>query len=219
MGQMPVLFVMTVTTAEQGNVRVHGLFIGENRKTFEEAAALAEQINVYYLDHPVKKALVYAEPREFKTSWLANKALYRMRMAMAPGGELIVLAPGMYQFGETEENDRLIRKYGYKGKREIWDAYKKNRELQENMPVTFHLIHGSIEEDFVYTYAVKKLEKKDIEEVGYRYADFDSTAGRYQIETLQPGWNITEDGEEVFYVENPALGLWIYKEGYTAEIR
>jgi len=38
--------------------------------------------------------------KEFKTTWLGNKSIYRTRLAMETGGELIVLAPGVHKFGE-----------------------------------------------------------------------------------------------------------------------
>ena len=210
--EFPILFVMTVTTAINENVHVHGIFIGEKRDSFEAAVEMSKKVNVYTLEKPIHKAIAYMEPKEFKTSWLANKALYRLRMAMEEGGELIVLAPGMYQFGETKENDALIRKYGYCGKEALIKLYQENQDLQENIPVAFHLIHGSVENRFTYTLAVKELSKVDIETVGYHYANYDDVIKKYHInvDTMKTGWIITQEGEEVYFVEKPALGLWVY---------
>ena len=69
------------------------------------------------LDKPLKKVVVYLEPMEFKTTWLGNKSVYRTRMAIADEGELIVLAPGLKEFGEPTrkalimEDMLLLRKF------------------------------------------------------------------------------------------------------------
>ena len=109
----PILFVLTVCTAPGGKIRTHGLFIGEDRKCLEAAIALAQEKNIDFVDTGIKKCVVYLDPAEFKSTWLGNKSVYRTRMAIADGGELIVLAPGVETFGEDPEIDRLIRKYGY----------------------------------------------------------------------------------------------------------
>ena len=33
---------------------------------------------------------------------------------------------------------------------------------------------------------------------------------KYNPDKLKDGWN-TVDGEEIFYISNPGLGLWAYK--------
>jgi hypothetical protein len=82
------------------------------------------------------------------STWLGNKAVYRTRMAMADGGELIILAPGVKEFGEDHEIDRLIRKYGYRGTPATLAAVKANEELRNNLSAAAHLIHGSSEGRF-----------------------------------------------------------------------
>ena len=138
---MPLMYVLTVTThTEEDGVIIHGLFIGRERKIFEEAVALSQEKNLEFVEKPLKKVVVYLDEQEFKSTWLGNKAIYRTRMAIADGGELIVLAPGVRRFGEDMENDRLIRKYGYVGRMKVLELYKQNEDLQNNQSVAAHQI-------------------------------------------------------------------------------
>ena len=210
----PVLFVLTVTTAPLGITQTHGLYISESRKGFELGIDLCQEKNLNFLDKAIKKCVVYLEPKEFKSTWLGNKAVYRTRMAIADGGELIILAPGVSKFGEDLKNDELIRKYGYQGRLKVLELFKSNQELKENMGITAHLIHGSSDGRFSVTYAVKKISKEEIESVHFNAASYDEMIKIYDPEKLKAGWNIMPDGEEIFYVPNPALGLWIDKNRF-----
>jgi nickel-dependent lactate racemase len=209
----PVLFVLTVTTAPEGKIRTHGLFIGEGRRCFTEAVKLAQKKNIDFVEHGLKKCIVYLNPDEFRSTWLGNKAVYRTRMAMADGGDLIVLAPGVERFGEDNQVDTLIRKYGYKGRRTILKEFNDPAcsDLQENMGAAAHLIHGSSDGRFRITYAVKNISKAAIEGVGFIAADYDEVSEKYDPEKLHYGYN-TVNGEEAFFIPNPALGLWINRE-------
>ena len=42
--------------------------------------------------------------------------------------------------------------------------------------------------------------------------DYNEAISRYNPETLKAGWNIMPDGEEIYYIPTPALGLWEGKE-------
>ena len=119
LGSVPLGYILTVTTNTGDGVHIHGLFCGRERSGFEQAVAQSAELNFIRLDRPIKHCVVYLDPREFKSTWLGNKAVYRTRLAMADGGELTVLAPGVERFGEDEENDRLIRKYGYVGRENV----------------------------------------------------------------------------------------------------
>ncbi len=213
----PILWVLTVTTAPQGKVRMHGLFIGEGRECLTEAVKLAQQKNIDFVPHGLKTCVVYLDPNEFKSTWLGNKAIYRTRMAMADGGRLIILAPGVEKFGEDAECDRLIRKYGYRGRLNTLAAFERpeNADLRANMGAAAHLIHGSSDGRFSITYAVKKIAKSEIEGVGFEAADYDDMIKRYNPDTLKYGYN-TVDGEPVYFIPNPALGLWIDRERFQA---
>ena len=212
----PILFVLTVTTAPGGDIRTHGLFIGDTRLVLEKAVALSQEKNIDFVETGIKKCVVYLDPEEFQSTWLGNKAVYRTRMAIADGGELIVLAPGVKRFGEDMEVDRLIRKYGYRGRIHTLEQFEKpeNQDLRDNMGAAAHLIHGSSDGRFDITYAVKKISCEEIEGVGFRAADYDQLAARYDPAKLQYGYNTMPDGEEIYFIPNPALGLWINREKF-----
>ena len=209
-GRIPVLFALTVTTAPGGKIRQHGLFIGEGRECLTAAVKLAQEKNVDYVERGLTKCVVYLDPSEFTSTWLGNKAIYRTRMAMADGGELIVLAPGVERFGEDPAVDALIRKYGYRGRLHTLEVFEKpeNDDLRANMGAAAHLIHGSSDGRFSITYAVKKITQAEIEGVGFKAADYDEMAAKYDPAKLAYGYNDV-DGEQVYFIPNPALGLWI----------
>jgi len=210
----PIMFVLTVTTAPGGNTLTHGLYIGSERKGFELGIIKAQEKNLIFLDRGIKKCVVYLEPKEFKSTWLGNKAVYRTRMAIEDGGELLILAPGINKFGEDPYNDELIRKYGYQGRLKVLEMFKNDEILKKNMSISAHLIHGSSDGRFSVTYAVKNITQAEVESVYFNAADYDEMAKRYNPKKLNAGWNIMPDGEEIFYIPNPALGLWIDKNRF-----
>jgi len=215
---MPVLYVLTVIGREQsGELVVRGLFIGDDEECFLKASELSLEVNFEMLGEALSKVVVYLEPEEFKSTWLGNKSIYRTRMALADRGELVVLAPGLHTFGEDPEIDRLIRKYGYRTSPEILKAVEVNEELQNNLSAAAHLIHGSSEGRFDITYCPGKLSREEMESVNYRYADLEEMMARYRPENLRDGFNTLPDGEEIFYISNPALGLWSWKEKFNRE--
>lgn len=206
---LPLMYVLTVTTADQEAVSIHGLFIGRERALFEAAVKLSQEKNLNFLDEPLRKVVVYLDEQEFKSTWLGNKAIYRTRLAMARGGQLIILAPGVRKFGEDDEIDRLIRKYGYVGREQVISLIGRNRDLQENLAVAAHLIHGSSDGQFDITYAVAKLTRAEIEQVNFRYQALEEALRLYNPALLRDGYNTLPDGEQIFYISNPALGLWV----------
>ena len=216
LNQRPILFVLTVCTAPQGQIRTHGLFIGEKRAALEAAIALAQEKNIDFVDTGIQKCVVYLDPSEFKTTWLGNKSVYRTRMAIADGGELLVLAPGVTHFGEDPQVDKLIRKYGYRGRIHTLEEFEKpeNQDLRDNMGAAAHLIHGSSDGRFTITYAVRNIAKEEVEGVGFQAADYDEMIRRYDPAKLQYGYNTLPDGEVIYYIPNPALGLWINREKF-----
>jgi len=212
---MPVLYALTVIGRDRaGELVVRGLFVGDDEACFLKAAALSLEVNFEMLESPLPRVVVYLEPEEFKSTWLGNKSIYRTRMAMADRGELVVLAPGLTSFGEDPEIDRLIRKYGYRTSPEILKAVEENQELKNNLSAAAHLIHGSSEQRFNITYCPGQLSRNEIQSVNYAYADLDEMMDHYQPESLQEGFNTLPDGEEIFYISNPALGLWSWKEKF-----
>ena len=209
---LPIVYVHTVIGRDpDGSLQIRGLYVGDDPEVFNQAAALSLQVNFELVDEPLKKVVVYLDPAEFKSTWLGNKAVYRTRMAMADGGELIVLAPGLKEFGEDAEIDRLIRKYGYRGTPASLAAVRANVELQNNLSAAAHLIHGSSEGRFGITYCPGHLTRQEIESVNFRHADLATMLQRYDPAKLKDGWNTLSDGERFFYVSNPALGLWAHR--------
>ncbi len=209
---LPIVYVQTVLSrGEDGKLVVRGLFIGDDSECFELAAKLSLEVNFEMLDEPLDKVVVYLDPAEFKSTWLGNKSIYRTRMAIADGGELVVLAPGVKEFGEDGEIDRLIRKYGYVTTPEVLQAIKENPELGDNLSAAAHLIHGSSEGRFKITYCPGYLSREEIESVNYQYGDLAEMSKRYDINRLHEGFNTMPDGERVYYISNPAVGLWAYR--------
>ena len=214
--QMPIVYVLTVIGKNStGQMALKGLFIGDDYECFQLASELSLTINFDLLDKPLKKVVVYLDPQEFKSTWLGNKSIYRTRMAIADGGELIVLAPGLREFGEDPEIDRLIRKYGYRTTPEVMQFVKENSDLQNNLSAAAHLIHGSSENRFTVIYCPGYISREEIESVNFRYGELAPMLARYDPAKMQDGFNILPDGEEVFYISNPALGLWATKERFN----
>ena len=153
--------------------------------------------------------MVYLDPIEFKSTWLGNKAIYRTRMAMADKGELVIIAPGLKEFGEDAEIDRLIRKYGYLGTETTLDQVKRNEELQSNLSAAAHLIHGTSESRFTITYATQHLSRSEVESVGYQWADLAESVSKYDPGNLTDGYQTN-----FFYISNPAQGLRALKSQF-----
>jgi len=206
-----VEYVLTVTVTENEKTDIIGLYIGKSREGFTRAVKLSQKHNLNYLESPIKTCVVWLSEQEFHSTWVGNKAVYRTRMAMSDGGRLIILAPGVKMFGEDAENDRLIRKYGYIGRENVLMLCKTETELQNNLSVAAHLIHGSPDGRFSVTYAVSELRQDEIEGVAFNYMPLDEAMAKYDPAKLKPGYNTMEDGEEIFFIENPATGLWALK--------
>jgi nickel-dependent lactate racemase len=212
-GHLPVVYVQTVVARnESGQLVVRGLFIGDDEEVFRLAAALSRKVNFIILDKPLKKVVVYLDPSEYKSTWLGNKSIYRTRMALADKGELIVLAPGLKEFGEDPEMDRLIRRYGYRGTPATLKALSENDELKENPGAAAHLIHGSSEGRFSITYCPGHLTRAEIESVNYKYADLAIMLNKYNPYLLKDGFYKLANGEEFYLISNPAVGLWSVKK-------
>jgi nickel-dependent lactate racemase len=213
---LPVVYIQTVIGRDDNNCLVmKGIFIGDDEEVFRMAAELSIKVNFTLVEKPLKKVVVYLDPSEFRSTWLGNKSIYRTRMAMADNGELIVLAPALKEFGEDKEIDRLIRKYGYRGTPSTLKSLKESKELQDNLSAAAHLIHGSSEGRFSITYCPGFLSKEEIESVNFRYHDLTTMLEKYDPQKMKDGFNTMKDGEEIFYISNPALGLWTSKERLT----
>ena len=210
---LPVVYIHTVVGRnETGKLVIRGLYVGDDYEVFRLACDLSLKVNFTALDKPLSKTVVYLDPAEFKSTWLGNKSIYRTRMAMADEGELIILAPGLKEFGEDKEIDRLIRKYGYRGTLSTLKAVEKNAELKDNLSAAAHLIHGSSEGRFSITYCPGHLTKQEIESVNFRFGDLKTYMKKYDPSKLKEGYNTLQNGEEIYYISNPAIGLWASKD-------
>ena len=208
---LPIVYVLTVVgRGENGGLAVRGLFIGDDIECFQLAAELSLKVNIDIVDEPIRKAVVYLDPHEFHSTWLGNKAVYRTRMALADGAELIVLAPGVREFGEDKRIDELIRKYGYFGTSATLEAVSANADLAGDLSAAAHLIHGSSEGRFSIRWCPGHLSKEEVESVGFEYGELSEMTRRYDPEKLSHGYN-TVDGEEIFFIANPGLGLWAHR--------
>ncbi len=212
----PVLYFLTVIGKNNHEDQViRGLFIGNDPECFNLASELSLKVNLELVEKPLMKTVVYLDPAEYKSTWLGNKSIYRTRMAIADDGELIILAPGLKEFGEDPEIDRLIRKYGYRGTPSILQAVEENEEMRNNLSAAAHLIQGSSEDHFRITYCPGSLTENEIKSVNFNYADYRVMIRKYNPEKLKGGINIMPDGEEIFFISNPALGLWAYRNMFN----
>lgn len=219
LAERPILFLLTVTTAPAGTTLTHGLFGGREREALEAAVALSQEKNIDFLPRGIAKCVCYLDPREYHSTWLGNKAIYRTRMAIANGGDLLVLAPGVETFGEDAQVDALIRKYGYCGRERVLGLLNspEGADLRENAGAAAHLIHGSSDGRFRVTYAVRPEMREAIEHVAFQSAEIGEMLRRYDPQKLTYGYNTLPDGETIFYIPNPALGLWIDRERFERE--
>jgi hypothetical protein len=209
---LPIVYALTVIgRTEDDGLAVRGLFIGDDAECFHRASELSLKVNFETLDAPIKKAVVYLDPHEFHSTWLGNKAVYRTRMALADNAELIILAPGVKTFGEDKSIDALIRRFGYHGTPATLAAVDRNMDLANDLSAAAHLIHGSSEGRFTIRWCPGHLSKDEVEGVGFEYGDLKEMLARYSPEKLRQGYNRVE-GEDVFYIGNPGLGLWASRD-------
>jgi len=208
---LPIVYVHTVVGRKaDGGLAVRGLFIGDDADCFLKAAELSLKVNFEMVEEPIRKAVVFLDPAEFHSTWIGNKAIYRTRMALADGAQLIVLAPGVHEFGEDKGIDKLIRKYGYGGTPATLEAVRKNPDLGSDLSAAAHLIHGSSEGRFTITWCPGHLSKEEVQSVGFEYGDLNEMLKKYDPAKLRHGYNKVA-GEEIFFVANPGLGLWAHR--------
>src|SRR5690625_2306286 len=217
LSDLPDVYLQVVMDYDEaGTLRHSGVYVGDDVETYVAAARASTEQNITAFEEPIDKIVAVMQADEFRATWVANKAVYRTRMAMADGGELLVIAPGVERFGEQPEVDALIRKYGYLSKDEVLSYYAVEADMQDIPHGTAHLVHGSAEGRFTITYAPGHLGRQEIESVGYEYLDLNEALQRYNPETMTDGWNTMPDGEEVFYISTPAAGLWSTREKLLA---
>ncbi len=214
LSNLPILYVLVVMGRNvSGETVMRGIYVGDDSECFRATAELSFRVNVSLLPKPIRKAVVYLNPREFQSMWLGNKAIYRTRMAMEAGGELIILGPSVRSFGEDIRIDSLIRKYGYHGTEATLAMVKGNQDLAADLSAAAHLIHGSSEGRFRITWCPGHLTREEVERAGFQYGELSRMMQMYEPAKLQQGWNQVA-GEEIYFIENPGLGLWATQDRF-----
>jgi len=210
---LPITYLLTVRAKDAaGRLVTRGFYGGDGKPSYRAGAALAREANMKLLDAPLRRVVVHLDPQEFRSTWLGNKAIYRTRMAIADGGELVVLAPGVETFGEDAGIDALVRRHGYRTTGMVLDAVRSDPAgLGANLSAAAHLIHGSSEGRFAVTYCPGRLARAEIESVGYRYRDLRDALREFDPASLAEGWN---ERQQVWFIRNPALGLWALKSSF-----
>ncbi|MDO4585989.1 MAG: lactate racemase domain-containing protein [Planctomycetia bacterium] len=212
LSSLPDFYIEVVMAYDDNGILGHtGFYAGDDLETYFAGARASEKQNITIVP-PLKKVVAVMQGDEFYSTWVANKAIYRTRMAMADGGELLIVAPGLKRFGEQQEVDALIRRFGYSGTKKVMELWKQEPILQDLTHGTAHLIHGSSEDRFKITYAPGHLTKEEINGVCFGYADLNETLKRYDPQRMKNGFNVMPDGEEVYYISSPSAGLWSTEE-------
>lgn len=209
LGDLPDVYLQVVMRRDEENRLVtSGIYVGDDLETYLAAARASRRQNITLFDEPVDKVVAVMQADEFRSTWVANKAIYRTRLAIGDGGELLIVAPGLERFGEQEGVEQLIRRYGYTGRDRILELYRTHDDLRALAHGAAHLVHGSSDGRFTIRYAPGHLTRSDIEGVGFAHADLAETLARYPPDRMQEGWNTMLDGERVFFISTPSAGLW-----------
>jgi nickel-dependent lactate racemase len=216
LNNLPDVYLQVVMAYSVDGRLVHtGFYCGDDLDTYMLAAKQSQTENITVVP-PLKKVVALMQGDEFFSTWVANKAVYRTRKAMADGGELIIIAPGLKRFGEQDEVDKIIRTYGYAGTEKVMKLWKQHSELQDLTHATAHLIHGSSEGRFKITYVPGHLSKEEIESVNFGYINYDEAIERYSPDKLKNGFNTLANGEEIYFISTPSAGLWVRDKSLLA---
>lgn len=227
--RVKVLWVLTVMEDTAEGVVQRGLFVGSGRSSesggaaFRAAAELAASANVQLVSRPFSRVACWLDPDEFRSTWLGNKSVYRTRMAIADGGELIVLAPGVRVFGEDPAVDALIRRHGYRGTPATLEALGADPELAASLGAAAHLIHGSSEGRFRIVYCTDPmnggLTREEVESVGFSWWSFPEASAFLGVDALTAsGSQLDVNGEAFDFIANPALGLWATSDRFAGAV-
>jgi carbohydrate kinase (thermoresistant glucokinase family) len=218
--RLNVLFVLTVVEDGPQGATLRAVYCGRGgtgrsgAAAFREAATLSRRRNIIVVDEPWGRATCWLDAREYRSTWLGNKAVYRTRRALADRAELVVLAPGVERFGEDPAIDRLIRRHGYVGRDAVLAAAAEDSELRASPGTMAHLIHGSSEGRFSITYCTDPdaggLTPEELAGVGYGWRPLTEELAHLGVDATTPtGPAVDDRGERFAHVAQPALGLWI----------
>ena len=203
-----VQIVMARIETATGIWSTPGVYVGDDLETYLAAARHSRGRISRCFEEPIEQIVCVMQGDEFVSTWVANKAIYRTRMAIGrrrradhhrPGTEAVRRTAG----SRSADPQIWLRRHAAR-----LQQYRENADMQDLAHATAHLIHGSTEGRFTVTYAPGDMTKEEIESVNYQYADIGETVRRYQPQHRKEGWNLTDDGERFFYIPTPSAGLW-----------
>ncbi|MCK5267299.1 MAG: DUF2088 domain-containing protein [Spirochaetes bacterium] len=204
---IPVVHILLVMgKGDDGKPVYKGVYAGTGLETYNKAVKESRRQNIYFLDRPEKKIVCYMP--DVQSTWIANKAVYRSRMAVADYGKIIVIARDIKRFGDHENIDSIIRTHGYCGMDKIKSIYAKDQSLEKYAHAFAHLIHGSSEGRFDVVYACENDWSLEFEKVNYQWIDYKEAVEKYRPHGRTEGRYTTEDGEDFYFIPQPAMGLW-----------
>lgn len=209
--EIPFIFIQTVMIQIDGTDYYKGVYIGQGREPYNMAVRLSKRVNFNLVDRPIDKCVVWMDPHSYHSTWVTNKAIYRTQLAVKPGGEIIIIAPGVHTFGENDLADGIIRKYGYTPRDKMLELRKTESTLRDNLSLVGHLIHGCPEGIHV-TYCTNKLSREEMKKANLGYMRVEEALVKYPCQNWKNGWQKASDGSEVYFVANAALGLWCCEE-------
>jgi hypothetical protein len=210
LGHLPIVYVSTVVGRRtDGGRAVRGLFVGDDLELLRAGLSAERQGELRGAGRGNSQGSCLLDPAEFHSTWLGNKAIYRTRMALADDAELIILAPGVKEFGEDRAIDGLIRKYGYRRTPATLETVE-NADPAGDLSAAAHLIHGSSEGRFRITWCPGHLTREEVEGVGFSDSNLEKMLARYDPVKLTHGSNMV-NGEEVFFIAHPGSGLWAHR--------
>jgi nickel-dependent lactate racemase len=104
---------------------VAGVFCGDTREAWRQAAALSARRHIVWVDHPFDRVLSVM-PRLYDDLWTAAKGMYKVEPAVEDGGEVIIFAPHVKEVSHV--HGRLIDRIGYHCRDYFvaqWDRFKQ----------------------------------------------------------------------------------------------
>ncbi len=105
--RLPDLYVQVVLARGSDGQLVHtGVYVGDDLETYLQAARQSRDENITVLEEPLEKIVCVMQADEFASTWVANKAIYRTRMALTDGGELVIIAPDYVALANSRRSTR-----------------------------------------------------------------------------------------------------------------
>ena len=103
---------------------VEGLFLGPIEEAWDQAADLAAETHITWVDRPYSRVLSLL-PTMYDEIWVGAKGMYKLEPVVADGGEVILYAPHIRHISVV--HGKLIAQVGYHCRDYFvkqWDKYK-----------------------------------------------------------------------------------------------